>query len=378
MPRFQTYFFCLSLAVLVFSPLAIAVVDKWTPAGFNWSAVDPGPKESWNGLYQNLSDPSVAVSKEVMALGHVRTASDGSTALAIPFFLGLAWQAFNLVLTGAGLAGAIVSCQQSEGSPENIFFCVTGLLSTLVGIGGAASAAKTYAQSRGYLGVAANAWSNSGLESIALDVFSKRDLLTPELKIAQHAHNHFVHTAIRSLAVDGSVEFVGYAEDTHRLARRTSSEHPFAPMFRFNHTKHGAIEVTSRDLGEANGGMHFTVSYAGHPAHHAASTKRDEYFQHERLNTDLFEGRFDSGASNADPATISFDAAGAFDQIESSVECYTDGSWPDGNVLSVQMYDQANQATFGFASIGIFADNSVDSGLEGFEPSGMPLASPSC
>ncbi|KAJ9292854.1 hypothetical protein DTO271G3_8301 [Paecilomyces variotii] len=352
MPRFQTYFFCLYLTVLVFSPLAIAVVDKWTPAGFNWSAVDPGPKESWNGLYQNLSDPSVAVSKEVMALGHVRTASDGSTALAIPFFLGLAWQAFNLVLTG--------------------------LLSTLVGIGGLASAAETYAKSRGYLGVAANAWSNSGLETIALDVFSKRDLLAPELKIAQYAHNHFVHTAIRSLAVDDSVEFVGYAEDTHRLARRTSSEHPFAPMFRFNHTKHGAIEVTSRDLGEANEGMHFIISYAGHPAHHAASTKRDEYFQHERLNTDLFEGRFDSEASNADPATISFDAAGAFDQIESSVEYYTGGSWPDGKVLSVQMYDQANQATFGFASIGIFADNSVDSGLEGFEPSGMPLASPSC
>lgn len=65
--------------------------------------------------------------------------------------------------------------------------------------------------------------------------------------------------------------------------------------------------------------------------------------QHERLTSGLMEGRLDSGASLADPASISFDAGGA------------------------------NRATFGFASVGLFADHRVDSGLQNFEPRGMPL-----
>lgn len=317
-----------------------------------------------------------------MAYGDVRTAEDGTELLAIPFFLGVAWQAFSFVLTGVGLAGTITGCVQNEGAPANILYCVSGIVSTIVGVGGIASAAKTLAQSRGYLGVAAAAWDQSGLEDIALNVFSRRDVLDglgARDLTAQKAHNHFVHTALRSLAEDGSaVEFVGYAPDNHRLARRglaASAEHPLAPMFRFRHKRYGGMEVTSRDTGAA-GGLHLTVSYEGHDTHLATKERRDEYYQHERLDGSggIMEGRFDSDASNADPTTISLDAAGAFDQIESSVECAVGTEWQEGNVLSVQMYDQANEATFGFASIGMFADSSTDSNLEDFSPSGMPLS----
>src|SRR6266566_2009657 len=89
----------LSVAFLAFGLPACAVVDKWTPAGFNWSIHDAGSADTWHGLYHNLSDPSVAVSKEVMALGQTRTAEDRSLVLAIPFFLGVAYQVFNLALT---------------------------------------------------------------------------------------------------------------------------------------------------------------------------------------------------------------------------------------------------------------------------------------
>jgi hypothetical protein len=304
-------------------------------------------------------------------IADVRTMEDGSVALVAPWAIGLAWQAFNLVLTGAGLASTIKTCTQNEGQADNIFYCVTGLVSTIIGVGGEVSAAKEFAKSRGYLGVAANAWMQSGLEQIDLREFSRDlDSLDAMNTTSQKAHNHFVHNALRSLSADG-VDFIGYAPDSHKLARRGSSVHPYAPMFRFNHSKYGPMELTSRDTGE--GGVHFTISYAGHPTHQTTQAKRDEFYKHERLDEHLMEGRFDSEASSADPGDISFNGADAFDQIEKQVECFAGTEWNEGNVLSVQMYDQANQATFGFASIGIFPDDGADSGLQDFEPQGMPL-----
>ncbi|GFF80417.1 hypothetical protein IFM61392_10432 [Aspergillus lentulus] len=119
--------------------------------------------------------------------------------------------------------------------------------------------------------------------------------------------------------------------------------------------------------------MHFTISYAGHPTYHVTQAKRDELYKHERLNDHLMEGRFDSEASGADADDNSLNGADVSDQIERQVECFAGTQWSGGNVLSVQMYDQANHATFGYASIGIFPDNSVDSGLQDFGPRGMPL-----
>ena len=346
--------------------LATAVVDKWTPADFPWDQIAVGPADSWKGLYMNMSDPSVNISSHVLETGVTRVSHDTSAVLFIPFSIGLAWNAFNLVLTGAGLASTIAGCQQNMGSATNIFFCVTGLISTVVGIGGAASAAKKFSDSRGWFGVAANAWDNSGLELISLNTFSRRDFIDSANETAQKAHNFFVYDALKGVSTS-EPRFLGYAHDSHRLAKRDSTIHPYAPVFRIALDKYGHVDLVSRDFGAE--GMQFTIAYADHPTH----LKRDEYFEHERLDSNLLEARFSEEASQADPASISFDAAGAFNQIESELECFTGGNWQDGSVLSAQLYDNANQATFGFVDIGIFSDDSVDSSFANFEAGGQPL-----
>ncbi|KAF4221580.1 hypothetical protein CNMCM5878_008828 [Aspergillus fumigatiaffinis] len=347
MPRISLFGTPLSpILALALATCAVAVVDKWIPESFNWSALDTGPREHWKGLYLNHNGTAAHL-REVAVTTSVdlRTTADGATVLVASWVIGLALHAFNLALTGAGLASTIKTCAQNE--------------------------AKKFAQSKGYLGVAANAWMQSGLERIDLHEFARDlDSLPAMNMTSQKAHNHFVHNALRSLSMD-DVDFVGYAPDSHKLARRGSSIHPFAPMFRFNHYKYGPMELTSRDTGES--GVRFTISYAGHPTHHATQAKRDEFYKHERLSEHLMEGLFDSEASRADPGGISFNGADAFGQIERQVECFAGTQWNEGNALSVQMYDQANRATFGYASIGIFPDNSVDSGLQDFGPRGMPL-----
>lgn len=358
--------------VLALATGAAAVVDKWTPDGFNWTALNTGPRESWKGLYVNHNNTETHINElSAVTNAEARTTETGDAVLVAPWALGLAWHTFNLALTGAGLASTIKTCTQNEGEADNIFYCVTGLLSTIIGVGGEASAAKKFAKSKGYLGAAADAWMNSGLERIELSEFARDlDSLPATHTTAQKAHNHFVYKSLRSLSTD-EVDFVGYAPDSHKLARRDSSVHPYASMFRFKHQKYGPMELTSRDMG--NTGMHFTVSYAGHPTHHQTHAKREEFYKHERLSENLMEGRFDTEASLADPGDISFDGGESFDRIEKQVECFTDTDWKEGNVLSAQMYDKANDATFGYASIGIFPDDSVDSGLQDFEPPEMGL-----
>lgn len=59
-------------------------------------------------------------------------------------------------------------------------------------------------------------------------------------------------------------EFLGYAEDDHRLAKKEFGIHPRVPMFQFDHFKHGSMEVTIRDT---LNGTFVTETYAGHPTH---------------------------------------------------------------------------------------------------------------
>ncbi|KAL4801954.1 hypothetical protein BDV18DRAFT_164464 [Aspergillus unguis] len=314
----------LPILVLALSTCAAAVVDKWTPEGFNWSALDTGTRESWKGLYLNHNNTEAHIREPSETTDvDVRTTEDGATVLVAPWAIGLAWHSFNLALTGAGLASTIKTCTQNEGQADNIFYCATGLVSTIIGVGGEVSAAKKFAESRGYLGVAANAWMQSGLERIELAEFARDlDSLPAAHMTSQKAHDHFVHSALRSLSMadDDGVDFVGYAPESHRLARRASSVHPHAPMFRFTHHKYGPMELTSRDMGDT--GVHFTISYAGHPTHLASHAKREEFYQHERLDEHLMEGRFDTSASLADDGDISFNGAEAFGQIEKQVECF--------------------------------------------------------
>jgi hypothetical protein len=76
----------------------------------------------------------------------VRIAEDVATILHAPWLLGLAWHTFSLVLTGSGLASTIKTCKQNKGQSDNIFYCVMGLLSTIVGMGDEVSPAKKFAK----------------------------------------------------------------------------------------------------------------------------------------------------------------------------------------------------------------------------------------
>jgi len=163
----------------------------------------------------------------------------------------------------------------------------------------------------------------------------------------------------------GEPEFLGYVSKSHRLAGRDNEHtHPVAPIYRINHPRHGKIDIASRD--HVNG-TRLTLSYANH------GLAKRQSFQHERLSDHLLEARFDAGASQADPANPSFDPAGGYQQIENEVACFVAGNWQPGQVLSAQFYDNDAEATFGFASLGIFENNDADSTLQGFLPMGMPL-----
>lgn len=208
--------------LLAFPSFGAAVVDKWIPANFNWSAVDPGPPKSWNGLYMNLSGPSVTVSKDLVTVGteettalvDIRTLPNGNVAVAIPWFFRFGWQLANGAITGSGLVSA---CKQDKGKPKSTFFCVTGIIGSVIGVGGHASAAKAYVKKKGWFAKASDIWLQSGLDLIELEEFGrKRGLGAITNTTSQYAHNHIVHQAIRSIAGD-DVEFAGYAPSSHKV-----------------------------------------------------------------------------------------------------------------------------------------------------------------
>lgn len=359
-----------------FFHLGLAKVDKWTPADFPWDQQRVGPPESWNALFHNLSDPATEVSPEVMTLGRALNAEDGTQLLALPFSITTAWQFGSIAMAGAGLSGAIHGCVQNDGSPESHAWCAVGLFATIGGVAGSYSAAKRIAKSsQGWFNRGRNHWDqNTFLEDIDLTVFGRhinsRDLDKSETT-AQRFHDVLTYHAVRGLS-EHEPEFLGYAEDHHHLASRDFGSHPLAPMFRLRHSKYGDMHLVSRDSDE---GIHYTVSYADHPTHLTGFDKRNEVFRHERFSSHVVEGRFDSEASLADPGNIQLDAANAFNTIESTLECFLapDANYKDDHVLSMQYLDNANRATFGFGSIGIFPQADLNGKLRDFTPRGLPL-----
>ncbi|KAJ7210127.1 hypothetical protein GGX14DRAFT_394924 [Mycena pura] len=244
--------------------------------------------------------------------------------------------------------------------------CVFGIAGTVLSIGSAFKAAKA----AGWLAKANNGFAGSGIENIALDVFQRG---TEELYQAHH--DDLMRRVLGGFSAE-PVEFLGYAPEAHRLARRGAGHlHPFAPVFRFTHPTHGLMDIVSREHANST---RFTVSYAAQDTHPGLG--RRQSFQHETLSTDLFEGRFDGGVEAEDPGA-DFDAASGYPQIENTLKCFAGtfgAQWDGSSVLSGQMFDNSAQETFAFGSMGIFNDDSADGPLEGFTPQGMPFSSPSC
>lgn len=80
--------------------------------------------------------------------------------------------------------------------------------------------------------------------------YEKNDALT------QLDHNSFVLHQLRSLSAR-EPEFLGYAASDHKLAQRDFGTHPAVPMYRFDHFKHGSMEITTRDT---SNGTFFTIA----------------------------------------------------------------------------------------------------------------------
>lgn len=170
---------------------------------------------------------------------------------------------------------------------------------------------------------------------------------------AQLEHNEFVRDQLRSLSFR-EPEFLGYAEDDHKLARRDFGTHPLVPMFRFDHSELGSMEITSRDT---HNGTFFTLAHAGKSTHLLgrrqlkelhAKVKRGEDYDHETLTGGAVEARFGADASQADPATLSAQAGDLFNTVYPEMDCFMGQNLKDSSVLDVQMFDKTNRATFGF------------------------------
>ncbi|KAJ7721406.1 hypothetical protein B0H14DRAFT_3098477 [Mycena olivaceomarginata] len=310
------FVFCLSLISVCHA------LPLWTPEDFDWNSLPVAPRDQWRGRYLNLTQhplpnhPKIALLMEIGEPGQI----DGTDALNVAVGIG-------------SIATAIQGCATSDGSAGSVAGCVFGIAGTVLSIGSAFKAA----QSAGWL-----ARAHSGFEGSA-------------------RHDDLMSRVLGDFSRE-PIEFLGYAPEAHRLARRGEGDlHPHAPVFRFTHPKYGLMDIVSRDHANST---RFTVSYR-------------QSFQHETLSTDLFEARFDGGIEAQDPGA-DFNAASGYQQIENTIQCFGPGTWEAGNVLSAQMFDNSAQETFAFASMGVFADDSTDGTLEAFTPRGMPFSSPSC
>ncbi|KAJ7642609.1 hypothetical protein DFH06DRAFT_1427237 [Mycena polygramma] len=336
----------------------------WTPNDFNWTSLPVAPRDQWVGRYLNLTEhplpnhPDIARLMEVGEPGMI----DGHNVLFIPFTLGLAWQAFNVAVGIGSAVTAIQGCATSDGSPSSVAGCFFGLAGTVLSVGSAFKAANA----AGWFAKANNGFGGSGIENIALDVFSKR-----AQDLHQGRHDDLMRRVLSGLSTE-PVEFLGYAPEAHRLARRGEADlHSHAPVFRFVHPTHGPMDIVSREHVNTT---RFTVSYAAPDTH----LGKRQSFQHETVNEFLFEARFDGGVEAQDPGA-DFDAASGYQQVDNTISCFAQGQWQGSDVLSAQMYDNSAQKTFAFASLGLFAPNpSPDGAFQGYAPQGMPLPVPSC
>merc|ERR1711879_902668 len=146
-------------------------------------------------------------------------------------------------------------------------------------------------------------------------------------------------------------------DDAHQLSRR-DGVHPLAPRFKFEHPKRGPMVLSTMFT---NTTAHITVEPWIQQNPTISKRWQEEYRKEVLDNKRLVEGRFDHEAANADPADISVDAKNTFQAAEDSLHCSLKGkAWPLDHVFDVQVYDDTNRATIGYASVGIFDDHGHD------------------
>ncbi|KAI1744660.1 hypothetical protein F4680DRAFT_405685 [Xylaria scruposa] len=375
---------CNAAAIQSTSTTAMTVINssKWQPDDFDWDAKRAlsGPKGTWKGLYVNLTENKYAASVLTTEVALYRPITSDLTIfngtsprtdivpVVLAWFAGLSWATITEVgltlLTVASTVSAIQGCVTDDGSAWANYNCIVGLVGSVVAIGQAAKA--------GYLGAKALGL-DSGLEAIEPSAPAKRELHPDRFQIV---HERLISHVLNETF--GHSEFIGYASADHRLGARDDEHlHPHAPIFRFRHPRHGLMDIAAR---EHLTGTRFTITYANGLDKRALDhLGRRQSFQHEQLSGEILEARFDEEAAMADPCNPTFDAAGAFDQLEDSIKCFTGGNWPNGNILKAQLYDSSCEATMGFVHMAFFKNAATaDDVLKRIQPAGMPLPEPEC
>ncbi|KAI0545613.1 hypothetical protein F4679DRAFT_458380 [Xylaria curta] len=379
---------CNATAIQSANTTTMAVINssKWQPDDFDWEAKRAlsGPKGTWKGLYVNLTENKHAASVLTTEVALYRPNSIGSdltifngtsprtdiVPVVLAWFAGLSWATIGEVgftlLTVASTVSAIQGCVTDDGSAWGNYNCVVGLIGSVVAIGQAARAA--------YLGAKALGWfARSAATAVELSAFAKRELHPDRF--------HVIHERLIGHVLNetfGHSEFIGYASSDHRLGARDDEHlHPHTPIFRLRHPRHGLMDIAAR---EHITGTRFTISYAnGLEKRGLDHLGRRQSFQHEHISGEILEARFDEEAAMADPCNPTFDAAGAFDQLEDTIKCFTSGNWPDGRILKAHLYDSSCQATMGFVHMAFFKNSALaDDVLKNIEPAGMPLPEPEC
>lgn len=129
----------ISLGLFYLLPcLTSAIVDKWTPEGFDW-----------DGAFVNSSIPSgismrldEAPNTTDLTYLPVQPDEKGVQIVPIAAFFGFAWRAASIAVAGISLKNTVKTCKQTANKEASVYDCVEGVFSTAIAFGGAASAAK--------------------------------------------------------------------------------------------------------------------------------------------------------------------------------------------------------------------------------------------
>lgn len=129
----------ITLSLICLSSLASAIVDEWTPEGFDW-----------DNAFVNESIPSGLTMKadeipETTDLANVRIQTDelGVQVVPISVFFGTAYRLSALAVAGIALKNTVGTCQQTANKEASVYKCLEGVFATAMAFGGAASASKT-------------------------------------------------------------------------------------------------------------------------------------------------------------------------------------------------------------------------------------------
>ena len=88
---------------------ACRAAEPWTPDHFDWSLMKVAPKETWSGLYINLTEvPQPMVAEHAALFANGRPGKLGEhRVLFVAFSVGLAWQVLNVAVGVGSVATAI-------------------------------------------------------------------------------------------------------------------------------------------------------------------------------------------------------------------------------------------------------------------------------